>query len=688
MIEQALESGFSALVLTADLPVYGIRHREARTGFEAPEDDVPAIVAARARGGEADGITRSSCSSPGLEWDYVTELRERWNVPVLVKGLVTAEDADLACEHGAAGVVVSNHGGRQLDGAIASLEALPEVVEAVGDRAEVYLDGGVRRGTDVVMALALGARAVLVGRPAMYGLAFGGEKGVAQVLEILREETENALALLGCRSPAEVTRRAREAGVARWASPSSRGTPSTSSRRARSRRSSRSAARCASSSASTSPSPDIHVGRGIPLQRMRAFQDEGHIGRAHRRRLHDADRRPVRPVDASARSCPTRRSTATRETYVEQALQILDPRADGGAAATASGSPSSSFADVIRLTRMMTVAQMLERDDFAGRYARGQPISVSELLYPLMQAYDSVAVEADVELGGTDQLYNLLAGREVMQAYGLEPQVVLTTPLLVVLGRREDELVRRQQHPADGGAGGAVRADDAHLRRPARGVVPARRARSRSRRGDPLEAKLALARWIVDALARGGGRARGRGALHARRPRGARAGRRARARAAGRRSRAPAGGPGGGVRALDERRAPADRAGRRQGRRRVVADSTCHARELAGALVQAGKRRFVRLTECATSEPQNGLVDTRISCATIPRPSARRVQEACNSTRRKPSSERIRLCCSVPEGLWCESEVFCCRREPARSLKTQQRETSRPLVGASACEGK
>ncbi|HEU5009434.1 MAG TPA: alpha-hydroxy acid oxidase, partial [Gaiellaceae bacterium] len=205
VIEQALEAGFSALVLTADLPVYGIRHREARTGFEAPEDDVPAIVAARERGGEKEEHHSLGLLESGLEWNYVAELVERWKVPVLVKGLVTAEDAVLACEHGASGVVVSNHGGRQLDGAIASLEALPEVVAAVGDRAEVYLDGGVRRGSDVAMALALGARAVLVGRPAMYGLALGGAKGVEQVLEILREETENALALLGCRSPAEVT---------------------------------------------------------------------------------------------------------------------------------------------------------------------------------------------------------------------------------------------------------------------------------------------------------------------------------------------------------------------------------------------------------------------------------------------------------------------------------------------------
>jgi isopentenyl diphosphate isomerase/L-lactate dehydrogenase-like FMN-dependent dehydrogenase len=205
VIEQALEAGFSALVLTADLPVYGIRHREARLGFEAPEDDVPAIVTARARGGDATEHHSLGLLESGLQWEYVSELVDRFKVPVIVKGLVTAEDADLACQHGASGVVVSNHGGRQLDATIASLEALPEVVEIVGDRAEVYLDGGVRRGTDVVMALALGARAVLVGRPAMYGLAYGGSKGVEQVLEILREETENALALLGCRSPAEVT---------------------------------------------------------------------------------------------------------------------------------------------------------------------------------------------------------------------------------------------------------------------------------------------------------------------------------------------------------------------------------------------------------------------------------------------------------------------------------------------------
>jgi isopentenyl diphosphate isomerase/L-lactate dehydrogenase-like FMN-dependent dehydrogenase len=204
VIAQALEAGFSALVLTADLPVYGIRHGETRAGFTVPDETVPALAAARARG--VEGTATLGLIESALEWDYVSELRERWQVPVIVKGLVTAEDAELACAHGAAAVVVSNHGGRQLDGMVASVDALPEVVEAVAGRAEVYLDGGVRRGTDVVTALALGARAVLVGRPAMYGLAFGGDKGVRQVLEILRDETENALALLGCRSPSEVTR--------------------------------------------------------------------------------------------------------------------------------------------------------------------------------------------------------------------------------------------------------------------------------------------------------------------------------------------------------------------------------------------------------------------------------------------------------------------------------------------------
>jgi tyrosyl-tRNA synthetase len=176
-------------------------------------------------------------------------------------------------------------------------------------------------------------------------------------------------------------------------------------------------------------SPDIHIGRAIPLQRMRAFQDQGHVGVLivgdYTTRIGDPSGRSAeRPILSDAEI------ERDAQTYLEQAMVILDPdrtevRYNG------EWLSKLTYADVVRLARTLTVARLLERDDFAKRYQAGQPISVSELLYPLMQAYDSVAVEADVELGGTDQLYNLLAGREVMADYGLEPQVVLTTPLLV-----------------------------------------------------------------------------------------------------------------------------------------------------------------------------------------------------------------------------------------------------------------
>ena len=164
-----------------------------------------------------------------------------------------------------------------------------------------------------------------------------------------------------------------------------------------------------------------------------------------------------------------------------------------------------SFADVVRLTRTYTVAQLLERDDFSKRVAAGHPVSVSELLYPLMQAYDSVAVEADVELGGTDQLYNLLAGRTVMEAYGLEPQVVLTTPLLLSWDGAKMSFVGREQHPAHRGARGAVRAHDADPRRDARRTGTGSSPSATCPPATPMEAKLALARFIVRTLARGGG---------------------------------------------------------------------------------------------------------------------------------------------------------------------------------------
>jgi isopentenyl diphosphate isomerase/L-lactate dehydrogenase-like FMN-dependent dehydrogenase len=136
-------------------------------------------------------------ANPSSTWSDLAWLRERWPGPLLVKGVLSADDARIAVDSGVDGIVVSNHGGRQLDGAPASIDALAEIADAVGDQVELLVDGGVRHGTDVVKARALGARAVLVGRPWLYGLAAGGEAGVAGVLEILRSEIDRALALLG-----------------------------------------------------------------------------------------------------------------------------------------------------------------------------------------------------------------------------------------------------------------------------------------------------------------------------------------------------------------------------------------------------------------------------------------------------------------------------------------------------------
>jgi 4-hydroxymandelate oxidase len=141
-----------------------------------------------------------------IGWNDLERLASEAGLPLLVKGVVTAEDARLACEHGVAGIVVSNHGGRQLDGACATLDALPEVVDAAEGRVEVLMDGGIRRGTDVLKALALGARAVLAGRAVLWGLAADGERGAARVLELLAQEIELALVLSGCDSPGAVTR--------------------------------------------------------------------------------------------------------------------------------------------------------------------------------------------------------------------------------------------------------------------------------------------------------------------------------------------------------------------------------------------------------------------------------------------------------------------------------------------------
>jgi len=210
-LEEATGCGYSALVLTVDTPYWARRERDLRLGFRIPPE-LPLPYASSDEALRAEGIAFVPVS-PSVSWRDVEWLAERSQLPVLVKGVLTHDDAHLAVEHGAAGVIVSNHGGRQLDGVAASLDALPEVVEAVAGRVPVLMDGGVRRGTDALKALALGAKAVLVGRPILYGLAAGGEVGALHVLELLRAETERALALLGCTSPADVARAHVQAAV-------------------------------------------------------------------------------------------------------------------------------------------------------------------------------------------------------------------------------------------------------------------------------------------------------------------------------------------------------------------------------------------------------------------------------------------------------------------------------------------
>jgi len=207
LIDEAVDSGFEAIVVTVDAPRGGRRERDLRTGFSIPEGlGVPSVKAALGVDREVTIEETFSLMDPALSWRDLEGIAAECNLPVLVKGVLTAEDAVLAVEHGAAGVVVSNHGGRQLDCVPASADALPEVVDAVEGRGAVLVDSGIRRGTDVAIALALGADAVLVGRPALWGLAVGGEEGARRVLELLRDELELALALCGCSSPDELTR--------------------------------------------------------------------------------------------------------------------------------------------------------------------------------------------------------------------------------------------------------------------------------------------------------------------------------------------------------------------------------------------------------------------------------------------------------------------------------------------------
>jgi L-lactate dehydrogenase (cytochrome) len=234
-IDRARQAGFSALVVTIDTPVAGIRERDHRNGMKELvsggllqklpylpqilsrpgwlaqfllDGGLPLLpnVVVPGKGPLPLTDVASALAESAVTWSDFGWIREHWRGPIVVKGVLTGDDARRAIDCGAAAVGVSNHGGRQLDGVPASLRALPEVVKAVNGQAEVLMDGGIRRGTDIVKALCLGARAVLCGRAYAYGLAAGGEAGVDRAIEILRADLERTLRLLGCRSVAELDR--------------------------------------------------------------------------------------------------------------------------------------------------------------------------------------------------------------------------------------------------------------------------------------------------------------------------------------------------------------------------------------------------------------------------------------------------------------------------------------------------
>ncbi len=204
LVAQAVEHSYEALVVTADVPVRGFRERDLRSGSElSPVRALPASARGDVTMTPADF---SALIDPALTWDDIEQLAAESPLPVLVKGLLTPEDARMAAEHGARGVIVSNHGGRQLDTVVSSADALAAIADEVGDRLDVLVDGGIRRGTDVIKALALGARAVLVGRPLIWGLTVGGAEGAQRVLEILLAELDRALALVGAPRAQELDR--------------------------------------------------------------------------------------------------------------------------------------------------------------------------------------------------------------------------------------------------------------------------------------------------------------------------------------------------------------------------------------------------------------------------------------------------------------------------------------------------
>jgi tyrosyl-tRNA synthetase len=242
--------------------------------------------------------------------------------------------------------------------------------------------------------------------------------------------------------------------------------------------------------------PDVTLGHGVPLQRMAAFQREGHIGVLivgdYTTRIGDpSGRSAARPILSGEEI------DRNAQLYFEQASTIIDPERTE-LRFNSEWLGKLDYAEIVKLARTATVARLLERDDFAKRFAAQEPISISELLYPIMQGYDSVAVEADVELGGTDQLYNLLMGREVLQDYGLEPQVALTVELLLswdeaLMSQSKGNYMGLAEAPEEQ-FGKTMRIPDSVLPQWYRLVME---ADEDPLAGDPMEAKLALARFIV-----------------------------------------------------------------------------------------------------------------------------------------------------------------------------------------------
>jgi 4-hydroxymandelate oxidase len=201
LVERAEAAGFRALVVTVDLPVLGWRERDRRSGFELPP--LPHIDAIESQRESRYGGIEDQWAN-GLTWSTLDEIRTWTSLPMVVKGILAPDDARRAVDAGAAAIGVSTHGGRQLDRSITSADALPGIVEAVAGRCEIWVDGGIRRGLDVIAAIALGATAVLVGRPFYWALAAGGQAGVERAAAIMRHELELALRLLGCGSVREV----------------------------------------------------------------------------------------------------------------------------------------------------------------------------------------------------------------------------------------------------------------------------------------------------------------------------------------------------------------------------------------------------------------------------------------------------------------------------------------------------